>query len=71
MTKLDPLAVEAVEAVADAWASIDGKLDEFRAGKSAVSIEAEPGGYYSGYMSDAEELVRRLLTRGFTIHPTT
>lgn len=58
-----------VEAVADAWASIDGNVDQFRAGKGAASIEDEPGGHYSGYLEDATELMRRLLDRGFIIVP--
>lgn len=66
MPDFDPIAIEAV---ADAWASIDGKVDEFRAGKNAKSIEDEPGGYYSGYLSDAQELVTRLHTRGFLVVP--
>jgi hypothetical protein len=31
----------AIEALADAWASIDGKVDAFRAGKGAKSIEGD------------------------------
>jgi len=64
MSKFNPIVIEAL---ADAWASIDGKMEEFRAGKEAASIEAEPGGYYSGYMSDADELAKRLLKRGYII----
>lgn len=66
MSQFDPIIIEAL---ADAWASIDGKVEKFRAGKGAASIEDEPGGYYSGYMSDAEELAMRLLKRGFIITP--
>jgi hypothetical protein len=58
----------ATEALADAWASIDGKLDKFRAGKD-LHIEEQPGGHYEGYMADAEELARRLKKRGFVIVP--
>lgn len=59
------------EALADAWASIDGKLEKFRAGKDKPDLD-EPGGYYSGYMEDAKELRQRLKTRGYLItklHP--
>lgn len=49
-----------IEALAEAWASIDRKLDEFRGGK---------GGHYSGYMADAGELAKRLMQRGFSIAP--
>lgn len=66
MSQFDPVIIEAL---ADAWASIDGKVEKFRAGKGATSIEDEPGGYYSGYMSDADELAKRLLKRGFIITP--
>jgi Protein of unknown function (DUF3606) len=58
---------KAIEAIADAWASIDGKDEAFRAGKSAKSLNDEPGGYYSGYMSHAAELSKRLLMRGFIV----
>jgi hypothetical protein len=60
----------AIEALADAWASIDGKVDEFRAGKGAKSIEDEPGGHYSGYMAESLEIMKRLLKRGFIVTPT-
>ena len=66
MSHIDP---KAVEALADAWASIDGNLDGFEKGKLASSIEEEPGGYYSGYLADADELAKRLLKRGFAITP--
>ncbi len=55
------------EALADAWASIDGKVEKFRAGKDVDTFEDEPGGYYSGYMEDAAELRKRLKKRGFLI----
>ena len=57
------------EALADAWASFDGKLVEFRDGKGAKRIEDEPGGHYSGYMSEAREVLRRLKNRGFKVSP--
>lgn len=40
MSKFDPATVEAL---ADAWASIDGKLEDFRAGKGK-DIEAPMAG---------------------------
>lgn len=55
------------QALAESWASIDGKLDEFRAGAGAKSVMDEPGGHYSGYMAEAEEMMKRLETRGFVI----
>jgi hypothetical protein len=54
------------EAIADAWASIDGKLDKFRAGKG-MRLEDEPGGHYSGYMAEAEEMINRLRARGYLV----
>lgn len=56
-----------VDALADAWASIDGKLDEYRAGRNAPSIVDEPGGHFSGYQDEAAEMIRRLEARGYTI----
>lgn len=61
-------AETAIEALADAWASIDGNLDDFRAGKTAPSIE-DFGGHYAGYIEDAKELAKRLQARGFWIAP--
>lgn len=61
---------ETVEALADAWASIDGKVELFRAGKDAKRFEDEPGGHYSGYMAEAEEMLVRLLNRGFIVTPS-
>lgn len=56
-----------VEALAESWASIDGKLDKFRDDKA----EPDPtSGYYEGYISDAEEMIRRLEKRGWTLAPT-
>lgn len=59
----------AVDALADAWASIDGKADEYRAGRNAASITEEPGGHFSGYQYEASEMIRRLEKRGFVVVP--
>lgn len=64
---VEPEPMNPVEALADAWASIDGKVDKFRAGKGCASIEDEPGGHYSGYMAEADEMIRRLNARGFDV----
>lgn len=56
----------AIEAIAEAWASIDGKLTPFRHGRLSKDIEAY-GGHYAGYMADAEELLRRVQARGFAL----
>ena len=52
-----------VEAVAEAWASIDGKLDEFKGGKCGF----DHLGHYEGYLTEARELITRLERRGFKI----
>jgi len=54
------------EALAEAWASIDGKLDRFRACKADDALE-DVEGHYQGYMVEAEEMIRRLESRGFTV----
>lgn len=66
MSKFDPAMIEAL---ASAWASIDGKLDKFFAGKGKP-IDEQPGGHYEGYIAEAEEMAARLLKRGFIITPT-
>ena len=53
---------EAIEALAEAWASLDGKLDEFHAGRASEDTE---GDYY-GYLSDAAELATRSCAPGAT-----
>ncbi len=58
--------MDAIEAVAEAWASIDGRLKKFRLGKTAKSIEAY-GGHYEGYRADAHELIKRLADRGYLV----
>ena len=54
---------EAIEALAEAWASLDGKLDEFLAGRGGEDTEGD----YHGYLSDAAELAKRLEHRGYLI----
>lgn len=61
-----PDFVSAEEALADAWASIDGDLTKFRRGRTAKSIMAF-GGHYEGYMAEATELRQRLFRRGYRI----
>jgi hypothetical protein len=52
----------ATAAVAEAWASIDGKLDGFHA-------PGDPKGHHAGYMAEAEELICRIMARGYAIVP--
>ena len=54
---------EAIKALAEAWASLDGKLDEFLTGRRGEDTEGD----YHGYLSDAAELAKRLEHRGYLI----
>lgn len=56
--------IHAVEALAESWASIDGKLEQFKNGKAMTD---EDGGYYEGYIADSHEMIDRLRKRGFDI----
>ena len=47
-------------ALADAWASIDGKMEQFRKG----------GDRRDSYVADATALRKRLRARGYKIVPT-
>jgi hypothetical protein len=62
----------AVEALAEAWASIDGKLDHFRRERDEKIPLTDPtcAGHYEGYLSEAGEMILRLEARGFTVVPT-
>jgi len=67
MTRLE----DAPEALAEVWASIDGKLDAFRRERDE-SMEWDDSrftGHYIGYMEDAAEMIRRLKARGFIVIP--
>lgn len=71
MTYDDPLELNrlrAIEAIASAWASIDGKLDRFNACKADPQLDGLEG-RYSGYLADASSLLTRIERRGFTIWP--
>lgn len=54
--------MDAQKAVAEAWASIDGKLNSFNA-------VGDPNGHYDGYMYEAGELLRRVEARGWKLVP--
>lgn len=60
--------MDEVDAVAEAWASIDGKLDLYNKCIEDAMKEEELG-YWGGYLADAAEMVRRLKSRGFKIVP--
>lgn len=55
----------AAEALADGWASIDGKSDRFRVGREYNGLERL--GCYMGYMIKANEMIQELERRGFVI----
>ena len=71
------LNVAAVDALAEAWASIDGKLDKYiedrdtegGAPKGWRESGENPWGYYQGYQVEAEEIIRRLAKRKFKLVP--
>lgn len=56
------------EALAEAWASMDGKLEKFRACKADPVLEDEMG-HYEGYLADAQSMIERLKARGFDVLP--
>lgn len=60
--------MKAVEALADSWASIDGKLDQFRDCKASPMLEEDLGSY-EGYMAEAQEMIKRIEVRGFKLVP--
>jgi hypothetical protein len=55
-----------VWALAEAWASIDGRLALFKACQKSPKLDMKDG-CYSGYCAEAQELLERLRARGFTI----
>lgn len=61
-------SLSAEEALAEAWASIDGKLELFRRCKADNAVEREYG-HHTGYIAEAEEMIRRLASRGYAILP--
>lgn len=56
--------MDAIEALAESWASIDGKVEDFKDCKISKPLEDELG-HYGGYMADAEEMIKRLERRGY------
>lgn len=62
----------ATTALAETWASIDGKLTVFAAEKERGirAGDAEYQGVYDGYMAEARVFLERLRDRGFDVVPT-
>lgn len=58
----------AVEALAEAWAAKDGKADQFEACKRWAHTDAKYG-TYTGYLTDADDLVDWLRFYGFDLAP--
>lgn len=54
----------AVDAVAEAWASIDGVMNEYISDQSAHDYGS---GTFAGYQHEAGELIKRMEKRGYTV----
>jgi hypothetical protein len=74
MTEWQPIStadgkLTAVEALAQSWASIDGKLEPFLFERDNNISVFDPRctGHYEGYMAEAETMIVRLKTRGYEI----
>ena len=57
---------DAKEALAESWASIDGRLGKFKEGKGK---EHPLSDHYDGYMHEAGTMIERLRKRGYVIVP--
>lgn len=64
--------MDAIEALAESWASIDGNLEPFRTERDSGMTHHDPGytGHYDGYMVEAAEMIQRLRARGYDVTPT-
>lgn len=60
--------IAAERALAEAWASIDGRLESFRECEHDKEKEDERG-HFLGYLADAHEMINRLNSRGFNVTP--
>lgn len=58
----------AIEVVAEAWASIDGKTDRFNMCRDNEVADSADG-TYSGYIQEATDLIQRIERRGFKVIP--
>jgi hypothetical protein len=54
------------EAVAEAWASVNGRAEIFAECRADAALDEERG-YYSGYVAEARELIRAIEARGYTV----
>lgn len=63
MSVYEDYSDEIIEAFAEAWASIDGKLEKFKAEKGRDYLEEDNSGTYVGYCAEARELLLRADSR--------
>lgn len=68
----ETLNPKAVDAVAEAWASIDGKLEAYERERDEDIGLTDPTctGHYEGYQVEAAEMIRRISARGFMVIPS-
>jgi hypothetical protein len=57
-----------IEALAEAWASIDGKDDRFLANREDRGLDLTDG-TYPGYMEEAAALIRLVALSGYAVVP--
>lgn len=58
----------AIDAVAEAWASIDGNLQKYEYEKANEdAIETSLWGHYEGYQAEAVEMIHRIEARGYKL----
>jgi len=58
---------QVLDAIAESWASIDGRLEEYRMGRAGKTVTADRGGFHEGYLTEAEELLARAEARGVPV----
>ena len=59
--------MNAVDALAESWASLDGKLELYWAERDGKISEKRITGTYEGYQAEACELIKRINKRDFEI----
>lgn len=74
MTELKetPINPKAIDAVAESWASIDGKITSYEIEERSQNMgynDPRYTGHYEGYQAEARELIERIRRRGFDVAP--
>lgn len=71
MIDVAEMTKKAVDAVAESWASIDGKLDTYKRERDDPNADYKSGftGHFDGYQAEAEEMIRRIRARGHDVVP--